>query len=136
MPPSEASEQERSRRPAAATATPQRPSLSFNTLTAPAGQVEIEIGGWVAENFAEPTHGRTGLVSCEFSQIESPGLYVETRTGALLRIREDGIVPGRSPVIQAVARDPWVVTKISEDPYLPLTKARMIAANLDIEVNF
>ena len=28
------------------------------------------------------------------------------------------------------------VTKLSDDPYLPLTKARMIAANNDLVVNF
>jgi len=28
------------------------------------------------------------------------------------------------------------VTRISDDPYLPMTKARMIAADLDLPVNF
>jgi len=83
----------------------------------------------------EPKY-RTGLTSCEFGEVDAPGLYVENRTGTLLRIPDDGIAPGRSPVIQAVARHPWVVTRISEDPYLSLTKARMIAANLDLDVNF
>jgi hypothetical protein len=28
------------------------------------------------------------------------------------------------------------VTKLSDDPYLSISKARMIAANLDIAINF
>jgi hypothetical protein len=77
-----------------------------------------------------------GMTTCSFDQIESPGVYVEHRTGTLLRIPGDALAPGRSPVIEAVAKEPWIVTKISEDPYLSLTKARMIAADLDIYVNF
>lgn len=33
----------------AAEATPQRPSLSFNTSTVPAGGLELEVGGWVTD---------------------------------------------------------------------------------------
>ena len=29
-----------------------------------------------------------------------------------------------------------IVTKLSDDPFIPLTKARMIAADLDHAVNF
>ena len=77
-----------------------------------------------------------GLTTCPFDQIDSPGLYIEHRSGALLRVPADGVVRGRSPVIEAVTHEPWVVTKISEDPFLALTKARMIAADLDLYVNF
>ncbi len=80
--------------------------------------------------------GHKGLLSCEFSQINAPGVYIEQRTGTLLRVPEDAVVPGRSPVLEIVTNDPWVVSKISDNPFLPLTKARMVAADLDLFVNF
>ncbi len=54
----------------------------------------------------------------------------------LLRIPADALIPGRSPAIEVLSDEPWLVTKISEDPFLPLTKARMIAADLDLQVRF
>lgn len=86
--------------------------------------------------FSEGTRQRTGLITCPFEEINSPGLYIEHKTGTLLRLPGDAVVPGRSPVIEAVANEPWIVTRISEDPFLSLTKARMIAADLDLYVNF
>jgi hypothetical protein len=38
--------------------------------------------------------------------------------------------------MEIVANEPWVVKRLSDDPYVPLTKARMIAADLDLPVNF
>jgi hypothetical protein len=77
-----------------------------------------------------------GILTCEFDQINAPGSYVEQRTGTLLRVPEDALVPGRSPVLEVVTNEPWVVSRISDDPFLPLTKARMLAADLDLYVNF
>jgi hypothetical protein len=84
----------------------------------------------------EAPHQRAGIMTCEFDQINSAGVYVENRTGSLMRIPEDALIPGRSPAIEILSTDPWVVTKISSDPYLPLTKARLIAADLDLVVHF
>jgi hypothetical protein len=77
-----------------------------------------------------------GILTCDFEQINAPGVYVEQRTGTLLRVPEDAVVPGRSPVLEVVTNEPWVVSKISDDPFLSLTKARMVAADLDLYVNF
>ena len=79
---------------------------------------------------------KLGLTTCRFSEIESPGTYVEHRLGTLLRVPPDGVAPGRSPVIEVISTEPWIVTKISDDPYVSLTKARMIAADHDLSVNF
>ncbi len=81
-------------------------------------------------------HSRSGFVTCEFDAINEPGVYVENRTGVLMRIPEDALVPGRSPALEVLCHEPWVVTKISNDPYLPVTKARMIAADFDLRINF
>jgi hypothetical protein len=74
--------------------------------------------------------------TCNFDQIESPGTYVECRTGTLIRLPEDALAQGRNPRVEIVTHEPWTVTRLSDDPYLPLTKARMIAADLDLPVNF
>ena len=80
-------------------------------------------------------HGDAGL-KCSFNQIESPGCYVSTETGRLLRVPADALAKGQSPKIETVGSTPWIVTRLSSDPYLPISKARMIAADIDIEVNF
>ena len=81
-------------------------------------------------------HTSVGLLTCEFSQITQPGLYVENHSGALVRVPDDGVRPNRSPVLSIVGREPWVVTKISDDPFLSITKARLVAADLDLAINF
>ena len=71
-----------------------------------------------------------------FANINEPGCYVCDWSGHLLRVPEDGVAPGRSPLINIVGPEPLFVTKISENPYIPLTKAKMLACNCDIAVNF
>ena len=71
-----------------------------------------------------------------FDQINEPGAYVCNWSGHLLRIPEDGVKPGRSPVLGLVATEPAIVTRISSDPFVSVTKARMIASNLDLPVQF
>jgi len=38
--------------------------------------------------------------------------------------------------MEILGKDDPHVTKISTNPFLPVTKARMIASDLDLEVNF
>ena len=71
-----------------------------------------------------------------FDSINQPGCYVCNWSGHLLRVPEDGVASGRSPLINIVGHQPLFVTKINENPYIPLTKARLLAANCDIAVNF
>ena len=71
-----------------------------------------------------------------FDQIENPGCYVTNDSGLLLRVPQDALGRGRSPLMEVVSNDPWIVTRISEDPYLPLSNARMAAADLDIKIQF
>ena len=81
---------------------------------------------------SHPEEGVTG----PFESISHPGCFVVNRTGELLRIPDDALAPGRSPTIDIVSKDPWKVTRISNDPYLPLNKARALAADMDLPVNF
>ena len=71
-----------------------------------------------------------------FDQINEPACYICQWSGHLLRIPPDGVTPGRSPLVNMVGYDPLYVTKISDNPYIPVTKARMLAANFDLAVNF
>ena len=71
-----------------------------------------------------------------FSALNEPGAYVINWSGHLLRVPDEGLKAGHSPVIEILGAEPMFVTKLSENAYLPISKARMVAANLDIQVNF
>ncbi len=71
-----------------------------------------------------------------FESINEPGCFVCNWTGHLVRVPEDAIKPGRSPLMSITGTEPLFVTKISCDPYLTISKARMLAADYDVAVNF
>ena len=71
-----------------------------------------------------------------FSEIHDPGAYVSNRTGHLLRIPEDAVKPSRTPVIDLVANEPLLFTKISDNPFIAINKARMLSCDLDLPVQF
>ncbi len=81
------------------------------------------------------TEGRAGTV-VPFDQINEPGCYVCNWSGHLCRIPEDAIAAGRSPLLNIVGQNPLFVTKISANPFVPVTKARLLAANCDLNVSF
>lgn len=83
------------------------------------------------------TYGtKTVGTTIPFDAINEPGAYICTWSGHLLRVPEDGVTAGRSPLINIVGNDPLMVTKISENPYITLTKAKLLASNFDLNVNF
>jgi hypothetical protein len=71
-----------------------------------------------------------------FDAINEPGAYICNWSGHLLRVPEDGVTPGRSPMLNIVGCEPLTVTKISDNPYITLTKAKLLASNFDLDVNF
>lgn len=71
-----------------------------------------------------------------FDQIDESGTYICNWNGFLLRVPEDGVAPGRSPLVNLIGPEPLFVTKIADNPWIPVTKARMLAANLDLSVSF
>ena len=85
----------------------------------------------------EWTHGTQGFgTQMPYESINEPGCYVCNWSGHVLRIPEDGIKPGRSPLLNMLGTEQLFVTKICNDPYIPLSKARMLAADCDVHVNF
>ncbi len=71
-----------------------------------------------------------------FEEVREPGAYVCNATGNLFRIPEDGLVGGRSPCIEIVCKQGTMMTKLSDDPWIPISKARQLAADSDLQVNF
>ena len=71
-----------------------------------------------------------------WDQINDAGAYICNWSGHLLRVPEDGVCAGRSPLLAMVGPEPLFVTKISDNPYITITKAKLIASNLDLSVNF
>jgi hypothetical protein len=54
----------------------------------------------------------------------------------LFRVPDEALTEGRSPQIEIVSTPPKVVTKIADDPWTPISKARQLAANADLFVSF
>ena len=88
-------------------------------------------------NTPEFAQARSGVgTTIGFDQVNEPGTYLCNWSGHLLRVPQDAVKPARSPVLEIRGKDPLYVTKISDDPFIPLTKARMCASDLDLAVNF
>ncbi len=87
---------------------------------------------------AAPTIEITGVLpnTIAFEQINEPGTYLCNWSGHLLRVPQDAVQLGRSPALEIRAREQLYVTKLANDPFVPLTKARMLASDLDHAVNF
>lgn len=71
-----------------------------------------------------------------FENLNEPGCYVSNWTGHLIRVPEEALKPGHSPLIEIRGKEPIVLTKLSSDPYLAISRARMIAADMDVSVDF
>ena len=82
------------------------------------------------------TEWRAAGTQGPFDQITEPGTYFSNWSGHLIRVPEEALKPGHSPLIQIRGKEPMTVTRLSDDPYLCISKARLIAADLDLSVNF
>jgi hypothetical protein len=79
---------------------------------------------------------RPGTVTVEFENIKDSGSYYNHLTGWLVRMPDETLSLGHSPIMDIVSKNQSLFTRISEDPYVPLNKARRICADLDFDVNF
>ena len=78
----------------------------------------------------------SGGTTLPFDGIHEPGAYICRWSGHLLRVPEDSISSEHTPRMSVIGADALLVTKIDNDPYVPVTKARLLAANHDVSVNF
>jgi hypothetical protein len=71
-----------------------------------------------------------------FDEVQTPGCYVSRHTGNLYRIPAEALALGRSPLIEIVSKTGTLMTKITEDPWVPIGKARQLCADADVYPNF
>lgn len=79
---------------------------------------------------------RQTLTECNWESINEPGTYVERGSGDLYRFPKESLIPGASPAIVKESRGASVLVKVSEDPFITTFKARLLAAQHNIEPNF
>lgn len=81
---------------------------------------------------------RKQLTPSEWSweDISQPGAYVSRDTGRLFRIPKEALGSGPVLLIQQENSDGETFVKVSQDPYVPSLKARMVAAENNIQPNF
>ncbi len=84
----------------------------------------------------EMVHTAAVCEHVEFSAINSPGAYIEDCNGSLLRVPDEALASDHTPLMEIVSKTPCMVTKISDDPWLVISKARQLAADADLQVNF
>jgi hypothetical protein len=72
-----------------------------------------------------------------WDSISGPGAYVSCETGHLYRIPPVALAEGHSPVIQVLGPEgEEMVACLSPNPYAPVAKLRLLAADADIEPRF
>ena len=72
----------------------------------------------------------------QFGALNEPGAYVCNWSGHLLRVPQESLGLGQSPLLTIRGDEPLYLTKIYNDPYVPINKARELAADCDVAVNF
>jgi hypothetical protein len=93
----------------------------------------VEMPSHASEKKSRTTYNRENV---PYDQVNWPGCYVCNDTGNLYRVPDDSLAAGRSPLIAIVSKTPMMMTRISDDPWLPISKARQLAADADLYINF
>lgn len=70
-----------------------------------------------------------------WNEVSEPGCYV-TEQGSLVRFQAGALKAQHSPLITILSNDSVILTRISDDPFLAVNKAAVIAADMDLPVNF
>lgn len=76
------------------------------------------------------------IFTAPFNELTEPGAYYFHSTGWLVRIPDAALANGHSPVLSIDGDDECPVTKISDNPWIPINKARQICSDYDYMVNF
>ncbi len=83
----------------------------------------------------QPEH-RIQFTECNWDDVSQPGAYVEKGTGDLFRIPKEALLQGASPLIVKQSRGASRLLMISSDPYITTERARMLAAESNVQPNF
>lgn len=71
-----------------------------------------------------------------FDAIPAPGAYVCNWSGHLLRMPREALTNVKVAALNIVGNTPLTVTKLSDDPFIPLNRAKRLAGDLRIPVTF
>ena len=85
--------------------------------------------------FGKPP-GQITVPIFNFDEIEAPGAFLEVETGRLFRVQPGALQPGHSPMITITSNQGWRYAKLSDDPNVPISKARVFAADADLTTSF
>lgn len=85
------------------------------------------------EAFPNSTHAGATI---PFDTIRAAGAYICNWSGHLLRVPTAAVLPGAALGLNIVGHEPLTVTKISDDPRVPLAHARQLAARYGVRTVF
>ena len=85
---------------------------------------------------ADEKKKQSNPLECSWDEISQPGAYISRDTGRLFRIPKEALAPGSSPLIHQENREAEKFVKVSDDPYVTSLKARMVAAENNVQPNF
>ena len=71
-----------------------------------------------------------------FDVLNTPGAYICNWSGHLLRVPNGAVTLGSSVGLNIIGSEPLTVTKLSDNPNVPLFEAKRLAADLKLDVNF
>ena len=85
---------------------------------------------------ATPVSRSSRLSEMSWNSIDDPGCYLLVESGELVRIPQEAVAPGHSPLVTITSTRETRVAKLSENPAEPISVLRAIAADNDYFVNF
>jgi hypothetical protein len=81
-------------------------------------------------------HRSSRLQEMSWNDIQRPGAYLICGSGDLVRVPQDALAPGHSPLITITSTGETRVAKLSDNPAEPISVLRAFAADNDYFVNF
>jgi hypothetical protein len=81
-------------------------------------------------------HRSSRLQEMSWNEIQRPGAYLICGSGDLVRVPQDSLAPGHSPLITITSTGETRVAKLSDNPAEPISVLRAFAADNDYFVNF
>ncbi|MGH9141288.1 MAG: hypothetical protein ACRD3J_04035 [Thermoanaerobaculia bacterium] len=81
-------------------------------------------------------HRSSRLQEMSWNDIQRPGCYLILGSGDLVRVPQDSLAPGHSPLITITSSGETRVARLSDNPAEPISVLRSFAADNDYFVNF
>ena len=85
---------------------------------------------------SSPEHRAHRLQEMSWNEIDRPGCYLLVDSGELLRIPQDALAAGHSPLISVTSVEEMRVAKLTDNPADPISTLRTLAADNDYFVHF